>query len=255
MSSARPKFAPLRRRGPRRDGFTLLELVLAMGMVAIISVSLFAMMKNAFDHQKTAAEAVEPSRTVAIAMDFIRPDFENALPPHDLNNFKSQYQYLAGDFEGQTGGASGNDADVMFYTISSMKQHPSANGEIMYVELTTDTVDGKKCLVRKASRNLTVEQMQQQPPQPLQTDEEVLIRGIDSFTVQYYDGSNWNDTWDSTQMTPNELPAAVQVTITLDRTEPDSHGPKRLLTFTRVIGLTMSTMSTDTDNSDGGLSL
>lgn len=227
----------------RRRGFTLIELVLAMGMVAILAVSLYASLKVAFDTEATATAAVEPGRTADLAFEFIRDDLQNVMPPHDPSTYTSQYQYLAGSFEGTTGGATGADADLTFFSTSSMKDHPSSNGEIKEIELTTDMVDGKKCLVRKAARNLTVE------VSPPPSDEEVLCRGVDSFTVQYFDGTNWNDFWDSTQITPNELPAAVQVTIALDRTPPG--GAKRVLKFTRTFQLSASTAALDADVDSG----
>jgi type II secretory pathway component PulJ len=229
----------------------LLELVLAMGMVAILAVSMLATMKIAFNEQKAATEAVEPSRTADLAMEFIRQDLETALPPHDPSQYTSQYQYLAGAFQGQnTGGASGNDADLIFFSTGDMRQHQSGNGEIKQIELTTDVPAGatQKCLVRKCARNLTVE------TQPPPYDEEILVRGVEQFTIQYFDGSNWNDSWDSTQMQPNELPAAVQVTIVIARPAAGQPGDKRLLKFTRIFQISTSTAAQDAAT-EGGLSL
>jgi hypothetical protein len=167
------------------------------------------------------------------------------MPPHDPSTYTSQFQYLAGSFEGQgSGGAAGSDADLTFFSTSSLKDHPSGNGEIKQIELTTDNLDGKKCLVRKCARNLTVE------VSPPPADEEVLCRDVDSFSVQYFDGSNWNDFWDSTQTQPNELPVAVQLTITLNR--PLRGNPqKRLLKFTRTFQISASTAAEDADVTSG----
>lgn len=228
-----------------RRGFTLIELVLALMMVAILAGGLYASLRVAFDTQATATAALEPVRTADLAFEFIREDLQNVMPPHDPSTYTSQYQYLAGSFEGQSsGGATGNDGDLTFFSTSSMKEHPSGNGEIKQIELTTDTLNGKKCLVRKCARNLTVE------ISPPPSDEEVLCRDIDSFTVQYFDGTNWNDFWDSTQTTPNELPVAVQVTITLNRPLP-GNSQKRLLKFTRTFQLSASTAAEDADITSG----
>jgi type II secretion system protein J len=229
----------------RHRGFTLIELVLALAAAALLATSLYASMKIAFNAQAAATASVEPSRTADIAMEFVRDDLQNAMPPHDPSTYTSQYQYLAGSFEGQnSGGVSGSDGDLIFFSTSSMKDHPSGNGEIKQIELTTDTLDGKKCLVRKAARNLTVE------TQPPPADEEVLCRDVDSFTLRFFDGSNWNDVWDSTQMTPNELPVAVEATIVLNRPSPGQHD-KKLIRFTRVFQLNTSTAAEDADATSG----
>jgi hypothetical protein len=52
-------------------------------------------------------------------------------------------------------------------------------------------------------------------------DEEVLLRGIAGFNARYYDGTQWQDNWDSTQYN-NVLPSAVEVTIRVPR--KDTHG-------------------------------
>lgn len=232
----------------RRHGFTLIELVLALAAAALLATSLYASMKIAFNAQAAAVAAVEPSRTADLAMEYIRDDLQNAMPPHDPSSFTPPpYLYLAGSFEGQnTGGVSGSDADMVFFSTSSMKQHPSANGEIKQIELTTTTPNGtkEKCLVRRAARNLTTE------TQPPPYDEEVLCRGVDSFSARFFDGSNWNDFWDSTQTTPNELPVAVEITIVLNRPVAGQHD-KKLIRFTRVFQLSTSTAAEDADTTSG----
>lgn len=233
------------RRHAARAAFTLLELVIAMAMVAILAVSLYASLRIAFKAQASAEAAVEPSRTAELAMDFIRNDLQNAMPPHDPQTYTSQYQYLAGTFEGQnTGGASGVDGDLNFYSTADMKEHVSGNGEIKQLELTTDTPQGArgKCLVRRAARNLTVEQ------QPPPYDEEILVRGIESFNLRFFDGSNWTDVWDSTEEN-NELPAAVEVTLVLDRSKDPND--KQLVKFVRVFQMACSNAPYDTTLNGG----
>jgi hypothetical protein len=51
----------------------------------------------------------------------------------------------------------------------------------------------------------------QQQPVP---DEEIICRNVSSFMLEYFDGEQWQTSWDSTQYN-NSLPAAVEVTIEL----------------------------------------
>ncbi|MGA2232146.1 MAG: type II secretion system protein GspJ, partial [Tepidisphaeraceae bacterium] len=122
-------------------------------------------------------------------------------------------------------------------------QHSDGTGEIKMIELTIDTPKGSSspCLVRKVTGNLTDENL----PAP---DEEIICRGVSSFTLQYFDGENWNPTWDSTAQ-DNTLPVAVQATITLVR--PQNNGGSRTLSFQRVYILPCSTAEQDsTVNTD-----
>ena len=81
-------------------------------------------------------------------------------------------------------------------------------------------------------------------PIPQDPDQEVLYRGVRSFNLQYSDGTNWYDTWDSTQaletIPVNMLPAMVWITLEL---EPATSGgaPGH---YERIIPLPCSTLVT-----------
>jgi prepilin-type N-terminal cleavage/methylation domain-containing protein len=229
-------------------GFTLLELVLALGMVAILALSLYASMKAAFSATASADAAIEPARTADLAMELVGADLQNAMPPNTtidtnttttivMGSSGSETGALAGPFEGTQGqgtGTSGAD-DLLFFTTSDAPQYADANGEIKEVELTLDTPKGstQQCLVRKVTANIL-------STQQITPDEEILCRGVSGFTLQYFDGTQWNTTWDSTQE-ENQLPAAVQVTLTLDRKY--NNGQTHAITYTRVFTLACSTIA------------
>jgi hypothetical protein len=61
-------------------------------------------------------------------------------------------------------------------------------------------------LVRSATRNL----LAVMTPQP---EDQWMMSGVESIQFSCYDGTTWNDTWDSTLTT--NLPAAVRVRILL----------------------------------------
>ena len=69
----------------------------------------------------------------------------------------------------------------------------------------------------------------EQPP----PEEEILCRNVRSFEMKYYDGSAWQDDWDSTTLN-NALPLAVSFTIQMD--PPGSTDPlAKPITITRII--------------------
>jgi len=227
----------------RRGGFTLLELVVALLMVAILAGSLYLSLMSAFKAKTSAEKAIEPSRTAELAMEFIRNDLENALVPHDPSTFTSEFQYLSGTFEGTDNTNSGADAgDLTFYSTADMRDHQTANGEIKEVELTLEVPNGttQRCPVRKCSRNLLSETT-------VTPDEEILCRGVVGFSLRYFDGSNWDTEWDSTAE-DNTLPAAVEVTMTLDRGTPQE---PHLLKYVRVFPMACSTAVFDSAVNSG----
>jgi type II secretion system protein J len=231
-----PRPARLQRhqiRRARASAFTLLELLVAMAMVAILAVSLYASMQITFRAQKRADAAVDPPRTAQIAMDMIQQDLTNAVSPGGQ---------LAGNFEGTAGSDDrGHEADdINFYSTTESPQHADANGEIKNIELTviTPTNSSDHLLVRRVTRNLLSLNSVATP------DPEFVCDHVNSFTAQYYDGTNWNTTWDSTAE-DNTLPVAVQVTLNLDRADSTAAGGIQTYSYTRVFPIPCSTAEFD----------
>lgn len=192
----------------RRRGFTLLELLLAMGMVAMLSLSLYSALGAAYKGKRSAEAAVKPARATAIAADLIGRDLESVMPASGN---------LAGPFVGYHQGTIGSATDALqFHTVGNdngWDDVPMSEG-IRRVELGVRTDVSPPALVRRVTRNLlaTVE------PEP---EEEVLCRGVKSFAVRYYDGYSWFEDWDSTLL-DGALPFAVQIEIELDAGENGS---------------------------------
>jgi len=228
-----------------QKAFTLIELVVAMAIVAIMAVSLYASVRIAFKSQASAQAAVEPSRTAELAMEFIRQDLDNACPRAGNNGqIALATGRLRGDFIGNdsTGDNNKDSDDLNFYTTAEAAEHPSANGEVKNVELLIATPQNasERALVRRVTRNL----LSALVPTP---DEEVLCRGVTALNLRYYDGTTWADSWDSTALN-NALPTAVEVTLELER--PNTLGSTQTFRFTRVF--IMSCATPPSDDTDSG---
>jgi prepilin-type N-terminal cleavage/methylation domain-containing protein len=233
-----------------RSGFTLLELIFALLMVAMIIPMLMASLVGDYKLKSTALAAIEPPTTAEQAFDWLRIDLGDAVAPSAIaaaNNTPT----LLGPFEGQPGSDDkGHRADdLVFFGVADSPQHADGNGEIKMIELTVMTTpEGDHVLVRKVTRDL-ISYLNGSPPNP---DVEVLCRGVDGFALDYFDGSNWvAQTWDSTAE-DNTIPAAVRVTLTLTR--PDAAGKStRSLNYSTVIALPCSTAPYDSTVNTGNL--
>jgi prepilin-type N-terminal cleavage/methylation domain-containing protein len=235
-----------RRRPAPPRGFTLLELLCATAIMAMLALSLYASMRIGFRARDRALAAVGPARSAEVAMDLVRRDLESALPPRGL---------MAGSFFGSAGTEMAGTSQVYFYGVASPpadasnymgyaaggsagvgrtmggssgsgssssssyrgssafnRVDPMASGGVKRIELLVRppaTPGGEPDLVRRVTHNL----LAATEPVP---DEEVLCRGVTAFAIRYYDGTQWYDEWDSTQY-GDCVPMAVEVVLEVAR--------------------------------------
>jgi type II secretion system protein J len=233
----------------RRSGFTLLELLVALVISGILAFSIFSSLYIAFKTQENTKADIAPIGSVDIAWDLIRTDLQAAQPPNPTasplpTQPPASNGVLVGPFEGnQNGSAAGVGDTLNFFTNGYAPQHQSGNGEIKQVLLTTEARPDGICLVRQVIPNL----LSEQNPTP---DEEVICRNVTMFTLEYYDGEQWQTSWDSTQYN-NSLPAAVEVT--LEFHPPGATDPRQIVHQRRVFALScVSQETTATGSSAGG---
>jgi type II secretion system protein J len=209
-------------RRSRNSGFSLLELVLAMTMAAMLALTLYTAMNVTIRARRSAALAVEPTRAAVVVCDLLRQDLESVPPPVGI---------LAGPFIGtHQAGANGADADgVQFCTIGADAGTPDdaqlAEG-IRRVELLVRTDVSPPALVRRVTRNLLAS------TEP-HVEEEILCRDVRSFSLRYYDGYAWQESWDSTTL-GDVLPIAVGITLEIGGDADGAQLPRRI---TRVVEL------------------
>ncbi|MDB5296238.1 MAG: Type secretion system protein [Phycisphaerales bacterium] len=181
---------------------------MSVALIGLVGLSIFATLRVAVRSRAAAESAIEPARTADIVFETLRVDLENAQPPRGILAAVTSGSNLADD----RGRAAGT---MLFYTTAPGAQHQSGDGGIRRVEylvLSPDGPGGDHQLVRRAIHNLL---SPYEPP----SDDEVLLRDVAGFTLRFYESSTstWVDTWDSTLYDPNDLPAAVEVTLDIDR--------------------------------------
>ena len=256
------------RRCRRARGFTLLELLIAITIAALVAGSLYSGLRIGFRAQANAESSVEPIRTAELAMGLLRPDIESAVPatgtlqgafiatdstgqgglPADTLDFYTTGDPLDDASTGVSGGAMGG-ATGMGGTFGNQSgsgvglglagggfgaTQVQPGGEVRRVSIALVSTARGQSLVRQVSSNLLA-QVEEQPYQ------EVICRGVLALNFRYWDGLTWQDTWDSTTI-DNNIPAAVEVTMVLER---EQFGQVRPISFVRVFRLSCSTLTAD----------
>ncbi len=216
-------------------GFTLLELIVAIALMDVIAVSLYASMHIGFTAKKNTQAAMIPYRTVLPVFEIIRNDLICAMPPTGI---------LGGAFLGEDAtDAAQKDADVLsFYTDSYQPAAGEIACNIIYVQygLEEDSRRGGRVLKRKTIKNLL-------STKTIIPDEEIIGRNIYGFDVKYYDGYTWLDTWTSSTQ-DNTLPRGVRITLDLSpesRRAGQTPEETRGTVFTRTYMLASSSLAAE----------
>jgi type II secretion system protein J len=198
-------------RKRNRYAFTFLELLVAMTLMNILAVSLYASLYIGFKARRSSSMAIQPVRAAQIAIELIKQDITAALPPTGI---------LAGEFLGHNDKtADSHDCDsLLFYSSSNTAELQQAGCDVRKVELVfvPSSEPEQSVLVRRTTTNLL-------SPKTVQPVEEIICRRVVSFNVGYFDGFNWWDEWDSV-LQNNALPKAVEIRLEIEREEKNEQG-------------------------------
>lgn len=194
-------------------GFTLLELLVAMGLMMVAASCLYTALYTGFRAHRSAVSAVEPTSRALNALELLKQDVLGVLPPGEG---------LAGAFTG-TDSAGLKDVDndgLVFYTthvFADAEQVAGGLGKVeLFLEEDPDEDYGSYMLLRRTTTNLLA-------PREVEPDEHVLCRNVLSLNLRYFDGEVWVDSWDSTA-DANSLPLAVEIDITIAHNGKNGHG-------------------------------
>lgn len=198
-------------------GFTLIELIMAMMMVVICASMLYASLHIAFKAKRSAEASVTPVRSVGAAMDMISRDFDSVMlpSPQTLNTTDTTVLYLPGTFTGTMVNGGGGGADwVQFYSNGNDGTPDILLSEGVHrIEYALSTEVNPPALVRRIKRNL----LDNSDPSTAQAEEEELIcRNVRSFTVRFFDGTDWYDEWDSTTLLDANGAPAIPMLLQVD---------------------------------------
>ncbi len=197
-------------RAQRSRGFTLLELIVAVTVLAFVTLLLFGAfsgMKNTRDGLTRVQDRYREGRT---AMARIVRDLSGAYVSQHLP-INQQLAVLKTAFIGKH---SSPAARVDFNAFTNIRRdrnsHVSDQLEVSYYGEESLETSGTHDLVRRSSQYLD-----NYPERGGRID--VVCTDIDLFDLSYLDPttSQWSDTWDTTQATgqQNRMPLMVRITL------------------------------------------
>jgi type II secretion system protein J len=187
------------RRG-HRIGFTLLEVLASVSMFAVIMAALLGAFHITMNMRENAYKRIEEGLPKHYVADIIKRDFASAAAPAGV---------LAGPFIGESEEVSSVRLDtVEFFSASGMIDQENPWSELQMVQyylLEPENEGSGLDFTRAVTWNLL-------PLDEEDPDEQRLLAGVRSLTLEYYDGEVWEDTWDST-LQDSQAPSAVRMLI------------------------------------------
>ena len=204
-------------------GFTLMELLIATVIGAFILLVINGTYFGALRLNNHTQAQVEDNLVMERALSLVRRDLDGLRLPSaptataPVGTFSGQFQDTPSNSPTQEFASTRISAD--FYTTTGEVNGWNPYSEVQVVAyFLAPATDGSntKNFVRAVTRNLL-------PVQIPETDEQVLLTGVSTAEFDYYDGTQWDPTWDSTQT--STLPAAVRFTLTMAGSNPNQPPP------------------------------
>ncbi|MBL9189567.1 MAG: prepilin-type N-terminal cleavage/methylation domain-containing protein [Opitutaceae bacterium] len=236
--------ASLRRSGGE-GGFTLLELLLATAIGAVVLLVINTTFFGALRLHNTTHEKIDQDLVLQRTLGIVRKDLAGIMLPANPQATTNTLsgQLMSDSFSTNAMDNTGERITPDITTSSGMIDGwtPFAEVQTVAYYLTPATDGGPtKDLVRVVTRNLL-------PAADPIADTYTLLPGVLSATLAYFDGEYWSETWDSTAT--STLPSAFKFSLVMaprgDATTAANPGPVELIVPVYVTTPTSAQLAAD----------
>ncbi len=182
-------------------GFTLIELVLALGIAAIVLTAINSVFFAALHLRDATVKVAQETMPVERALDIIKKDVAGIMPAGTLPGVMGTDATMIGVTQPLV---------VEFYTSTGIIHDDYPSDDVQKVDYwlqdSTNRNSGAvgKDLMRGVTSNLL-------PSSPLAPTAQKILSGVQSFYYSYFDGTNWNNSW-SIQL--SNTPVAMKAFLT-----------------------------------------
>ncbi len=177
-------------------GFTLLEILLASVAGALILAAVYGVFIQAIHLRDRAAARVRDSRLRERAEKIMRDDLRNALVSGGL---------LAASLTGGTNSPSGPSGSglpgyLKFMATTGKSSSGDVASDVQQIEYYLTPATGASAVAGQSSGVLTRAVTRNLLDAATQTTskEEPILTGVQALQVQFFDGTNWQDSWQYT---------------------------------------------------------
>ncbi len=198
----------------KNQAFTLIEVLLAVGIFAIVLFAINTVFFSALKLERAVSRSVDERAPLNQALAILRRDLQGAAQPM-TNSYVLTRDFVIGASGGGLGSAQ--SASLEFYTTTGVINDEVPWGDLQkvryeLVEPAQRTNSNSRELVRIITRNVLA-------TTTVEEDEQFLAGGIESVEFMCYNGTDWRSSWD-TAAGDFGLPLAVRVRIQLALDNP-----------------------------------
>ena len=191
---------------PLARGFTLLEILLASLAAALILSAVYGIFQHALRLRDSGDRRIRASRLRARAESVIRADLQNALISGGILAATLSGDSAGTDTSNLTHTGAGNFPGYLKLTTTTGRDtSDDLYGDVQQVEYyiapdpaassggASSAASG--ILMRSITRDLLGTASLSSAAQSTAAREEQILTGVQSFQVSFYDGANWQTTW------------------------------------------------------------
>ena len=205
-------------RARRQVGFTLIELVAAITLLAVLATILMGTVRGAERSTSAANDAVERTEQYARTQAFLREHISGVLPMRWRREVQQPLKF------------SGKSSSLTYFAPVTSQ---IAEGGVMWWELALSKAGQKSQLVL---RRQAADPEEKSVPDLSSAEPIVLADNIDALSISYFDSGDdplnnpdagtWLDSWDENARMPAII--AIRVTEAGEKRWPDLYIPVKL---------------------------
>lgn len=192
----------------QQQAFTLIEMILAIGIASLVLITITTVLFSTLRLRQATEDMVDAAAPIDQAIAFIKRDLLCAMTPTNGTSMILSGSFRLGNLT--SSGVSGNVvAEMCTATGALSDKAPWGDVQRVTYELK-DSGNGSQDLYRSTMRNLLAVTTPQ-------VSDQLLMSGVSSVKFYGYDGSQWEDSWDTSNPSAvyTNLPVAVKVEINL----------------------------------------
>lgn len=184
------------------QGFTLLEVLIALVLLALVSGALYGTYFSVMRGSEAARERTEPLRDARVTLDLLRRELSAVFYVQD----NKRLHFVVEDRD-----LFGRPASILEFTAFTVPRSGSApSSDVMIARYRPARDEEDRLVLSRETRDLYLDT--KTLPYP-------LTGRIEGFLVECYNGTDWVKSWDT--RLNGRLPKAVRITLLVQGDDDD----------------------------------